>query len=319
MINLELENISPNYPNIISTSFNSNEHNEFIRFRTNYRPIGCKEELNICLTDHVNLPKVFLKFIVKLKHESNTSIEPLIMIFTIDVTEKMLSASESSEQGSANLLLKPLQFWNNIEPHEIEDYPGYKYDLNAITLPTSVSNRKWFKKKNYIYNNESDLEIVGNLDIPSNSIIPANSFIKAGGKISFGNNVTVGNNSHFKSGLEIDLGLNNFDPTIDFEVIPAPFLIFSCQDYNYANNKMTDEEIETVCNKSSYKQKALPNEPIKLPLEYDSTLKKKPITTKFNLNPNDCSLFKLILLFVMINSQTEYKSQLITLELLNNS
>jgi hypothetical protein len=285
--NLNLENISPNYPQIISTTFNPKDHNEFIRFRTNYRPIGCKEELNICLTDHSNLPKVFLKFLVRLKHESNNNIEPLIMIFTLDVTDKMQSAIESTEQGSATKSLKSLNIWNNVDPANLSGYPGFKYELSKINLPSSVLNKDWFKNKNQVYNGESNLTVIGNLEIPDNSNIPDNSSIIAGGKINFGNNITTGNNSQIKSGIEIDLGSNTYNPTVIFEVIPFPLLIHSCQEYNYPNNKMTDEEIENICNKTSYKLKAIPNEPYQSNDFQDSVSESIARTIKLqHINPN---------------------------------
>jgi len=284
--NLNLENISPNYPQIISTTYNPKDHNEFIRFRTNYRPIGCKEELNICLTNHNYSPTIFLKFLVRLKHESNNNIEPLVMIFTLDVTDKIQTAIESNEQGSATISLKPLNFWNNIDPANLNHYPGYKFDLNSITLPSSVLNYNWFKKKNQVYNGESNMTVVGNLEIPDNSIIPPNSSIIAGGKINFGNNITTGNNSHFKSGIEIDLGSNTYNPSLIFEVIPFPLLMHPCQEYNYANNKMTDEEIENICNNSSYKLKAIPSEPIKSNYIQDSISNSIKRIIKLHINPN---------------------------------
>ena len=253
--NLKLEYVSAGYPS---------EANSFIRFRTNYVPISCFENLNFALLHSGNHGKVYVKMYVKLKHKTNLEREPVTMIATYDWTEKVKAATENNNVNGKYRALVLHRALNNPSAvrtwcskaleDEVRSYNIFDYhkDISITKLP--FGNIQHYYPDKYVYRGESDLEVKGRLLIPAGAILNSNTKIRAGGLIRIESDVVfAGDNISIKSAVGVE-NIGNIDIPASCEtgVGLLSELMYGCSNYDYASLHNTSEEISTFCNKAQY-------------------------------------------------------------------
>lgn len=273
---LELEYVSDRYPT---------EPGSVIRFRTKYTPLECLTAPSFVSIGWKNHPKVFVKYLVRLKRnfkgssaelETNANQqEPGIinMVYTIDVTEAYQNAEryEGEDRGMLNLHQTPDLIYKLINggnrpilPHNYDPSNGF-HVLGAfrpmyIAITQTAFNNPYLPAlgQGLVYNNEPSIFTSGEVTIPDNTVVQNGTTIIAGGKISIGNNVVFNNNVKLWSAKQVSFDGINISTQEDniFEVIPN-ILTANCIGRNVNDYRATDPDIESACNSTEYRNSRL--------------------------------------------------------------
>lgn len=248
---------TPNYP-----MYDSSE----ILFRTDYLPNTCFDKLSFTVLGNDNFGKVYAKVVVRLRHKDQPELDPVTLVFSYDLTQKLQTATKRPETGSYSATVwgrdwttqtrGPFKCGSNFvfTSAEIENY---RY-LESITLNSTPYNWDFFKPHNLTYNGEPSLTAMGQITVPDNTIIPANTILRAGGAVFIGQNVQIGTGSQIYSEVKIDVSLGtNIESNVILEIAGKGSIKYDCSDYNYQSLEMNSDEITPFCNSQDYKQRAL--------------------------------------------------------------
>lgn len=254
---LTLDMATSNYP-----VYDSSE----IQFRTDYLPNTCFDKLSFTLLGNDNFGKVYTKVIVRLRHKNQPESDPVTLVFSYDLTQKLQTATKRPETGSYSATVWGRDWDFNTEccfkcgsafsftSAEIENY---RY-LETITLNSTPHNWDFFKPHDITYTGEPSLTAMGKITIPDNSVISPNTIIRAGGPVYVGENVIIGSGSQIYSEVKIDITRGvNIESNVVLEIVGKGSIKYNCTDFNYETQEMDAEEINTFCNSSVYKQRAL--------------------------------------------------------------
>jgi len=257
--NLKLDFASSNYPNVDSST---------ISFRTDYLPVTCFDKLNFMVLGNNNFGEVYTKVYIRLKHKTDPNVKPITMVLSYDITPKLIAAKKNSTEGSYNSRIwgknwkeqtrccRKCEGAITFKSGEVSEY-FYQGNFGLTSTPYAPN---FFKEHNATYAGETVLEVMGSLNIPDNSVVPTNSLITAAGKITFGTNVSIGTDSKFYSGVSIDLSkVSSFNPNVEFDIRDINSMKYSCTNYNYTDNQLSNDSILSFCTSPKYRARTVLN------------------------------------------------------------
>lgn len=245
------------YPNVDSSE---------IQFRTDYLPNTCFDKLSFTLLGNNNFGKIYAKVIVRLRHKNQPDLDPVTLVFSYDLTQKLQTATKRPETGSYSATVWGKNWTSHNEccwkcgtdyDFTSAEIQNYRY-LEAITLNSTPYNWDFFKSHNLTYNGEPSLTSIGTITVPDNSVIPSNTILRAGGAVNIGENVLIGSGSEIYSEVKIEVANGTeLESNVILEIAGKGSIKYGCSDYNYQSLELSSEEITAFCGSPEYKQRAL--------------------------------------------------------------
>ena len=247
---------TPNYP-----MYDSSE----IQFRTDYLPNTCFDKLSFTVLGNNNFGKVYAKVIVRLRHKNKPELDPVTLIFSYDITQKLLTASKRPETGNYSATVWGRN-WSKTErccfkcgtamTFTSAEIQNYRY-LEEITLNHTPYNWDYFKPHNQVYNGGGSLTAIGTITVPDGTYIPPNTVLRAGDSIDIGQHVVIGAGSQIYSEVKINIANDaEIENNVRIEIAGTGSITHDCSDFDYEALEMDAEAINTFCGTQAYKQRA---------------------------------------------------------------